>query len=303
MQRFWGTGHLELDWDAPSRRPEYGFLGQTMAGRGLLKYHIVGTLWVGRSSIIYRATDPHNTVVAIKMLLPDTKGNRRALREMEHEARYTLQLDHPNIVQAIEYVRDAPMPALILEYFSTENLKTSIVRSEDFIHQHAHRIVVQVCEALGYVHQSGLIHRDIKPENVLVAPDGAAKLIDFALAEPFGRKWSLSFLRRRISGTRPYIAPETIRRQPPDPRTDIYSLGVTIYEMLTGRPPFSAGDRDILLRKHLSEQPTYMRASHPNISLKMDELVMQMLRKKPHQRPENCEEIVARMQDIRVFDS
>jgi len=273
-----------------------------MPSKGLLKYHIVGTLWVGQSSIIYRATDAQGRYVAIKMLLPDTASDRHNVHLMEREARFALRLDHPNIVQAIEFVRDAPMPALVLEYFKSENLKTHIVRSQSFIHDHAHEIILQVCEALAYVHTQGLVHRDVKPENILAREDGMTKILDFALAQEMGKRGFLGFGRRRIAGTRPYIAPETIRKKVPDGRTDIYSLGITIYEMLTGRPPFTSDNRDELLKKHLVEQPAYMRNYRRDISVKMDELVLQMLAKRPERRPESMEDIVRRLKSIQVFD-
>jgi len=273
-----------------------------MARSGLLKYHIIGTLWVGQSSIVYRATDARNELVAIKMLLPDTAASRRAQRMMEREARLALKLNHPNIVQAIEYIRDAPMPALVMEYFNSENLKMHIVRSEAFIHEHAKRIILQVCEALKYVHERGLIHLDMKPENVLVAEDGLTKIIDFALAERPGSFMGRLLSRRRIAGTRPYIAPETIRRKKPDIRTDIYSLGITIYEMLTGRPPFISESRDALLRMHLTQPPAFMRTYNRNVSLKMDQFVLEMLAKKRDRRPSDIEDVIRRMKSIEVFD-
>jgi serine/threonine protein kinase len=273
-----------------------------MPRSGLLKYHITGTLWVGQTSIVYRATDAHRDQVVVKMLLPDMASSRRAAREMEYEARLTLRMDHPGIVKAIEFVRDAPMPALVMEHFNSENLKMHIVHRPETIREHAEDIILQVCESLGYVHDQGLVHRDVKPENVLVNDDGETKIIDFALAVPTGKGRPLGFLRRRIAGTRPYIAPETIKRKAPDVRTDIYSLGITIYEMLTGRPPFTSGDRDEILRKHLTEQPVYMRTHDGRISPRMDELVLQMLSKNPAQRPEDTREVVRRMRDIKVFD-
>ncbi len=271
-----------------------------MAKSGLLRYHITGTLWVGQSSIVYRATDAQNKVVVIKMLLPEAAARRGSLRDMDREARFSLRLRHPRIVECFEYIRNAPMPALVMEYFRSENLKMRIVRSPELIREHARGIIAQVCEALAYVHSQGLVHRDMKPENVLVADNGEAKIIDFALAREMGRGWFFS--RPRIAGTRPYIAPETIRRRPPDQRTDIYSLGITIYEMLTGRPPFVSADRNELLRKHLSEQPAFMRTYNHDLSPQIDELVLQMLSKRREHRPADMGEILRRLEGIRIFD-
>jgi len=283
-------------------RKKKGSERRVMARSGLLKYHIIGTLWVGQNSIIYRATDPRNELVAIKMLLPDTAASRGARRMMEREARLALQLKHPRIVEAIEFIRDAPMPAIVMELFNSENLKTHIVRGESFLHEHAKSIILQACDALEYVHGQGLIHLDMKPENVLVAEDGTTKIIDFALAEEPGRVLAQLFSRRRIAGTRPYIAPETIRRKAPDFRTDIYSLGTTVYEMLAGRPPFVSEDRDSLLKMHLKSQPPLIRNYNPKVSLRMDQFVLQMLAKRRDHRPESMEEVIRRMKHIEVFD-
>ncbi|MFW6159044.1 MAG: serine/threonine protein kinase [Planctomycetota bacterium] len=274
-----------------------------MAGTGLLKYHIVGTEWVGRSSVVYRALDTDSQLVAIKMLLPETASSRTALKEMKREAELMLGIEHPHIVRAIEYVDSAPMPALVMEYFSSENLKTLLLRQQEFIREHGRKILLQACEAFAHVHERGLVHLDVKPENVLSAEDATTKIIDFALAKPIGKRKLLPFGRRRIAGTRPYIAPETIRRKAPDERTDIYSLGITIYEMLTGRPPFQSGDRDEILRMHLKQPPRLMRSHRRDISVEMDELVMQMLSKKRDRRPQDMHQVIRRLKHIQMFDN
>lgn len=265
---------------------------------GLLQYHILSTLWVGQNSIIYRATNSRNELVVLKMLLPGSRSNR----VLEIEAKLAEKMQHKNIVKFIEYIYDAPMPAMVLEYFTSYNLKSRIVRGDSIINEQAHRIIMQVCEAMAYVHKQGYIHRDMKPENVLIADDGTTKIIDFALALPIHPTFFERFARRRIAGTRPYIAPETITREKPDERTDIYSLGITLYEMFIGRPPFVSEDRDELLRKHLSEQPIFMRTIRRELSQQFDELVLHMLAKRPEHRPQNMDYIINRLQDIRIFD-
>lgn len=265
---------------------------------GLLQYHILSTIWVGQNSIIYRATNTRNELVVLKMLLPGTPSSKT----LEREARLTQKMQHDNIVKFIDYVYDAPMPAIVLEYFNSYNLKSRIVRSDKILHQQAHGIITQVCEALAYVHKQGYVHRDMKPENVLIADDGTTKIIDFALALELHPTFFQKLARRRIAGTRPYIAPETITRDKPEERTDIYSLGITIYEMLVSRPPFISEDRDELLRKHLNEQPSYMRTLRREISQDIDELVLHMLAKRPEHRPPSMDYILDRLKDIRIFD-
>jgi len=265
---------------------------------GLLQYHILSTLWVGQNSIIYRATNARNELVVLKMLLPNIKSTT----SLEREARLSRKMNHGNIVKFLDYIYDAPMPAIVMEYFTSYNLKSRIVRGDRVLHDHAHLIITQVCEALAYVHKEGYIHRDMKPENVLIADDGTTKIIDFALALEIHPTFFQRLARRRIAGTRPYIAPETITREKPTEQTDIYSLGITIYEMLVTRPPFVSEDRDELLRKHLNEQPAYMRNYRREISQEMDELVLHMLAKRPEHRPPNMDYVLNRLKDIPVFD-
>ncbi len=268
--------------------------------KDLLKYHIVGTEFVGRQSVIYRALDTESNLVAIKMLLPDVRSNRSALKEMRHEAELMLDFDHPNIIRGIEFVESNSTPALVMEYLSAENLKTILLRRRDFIKEHGREVLFQACDAFSYVHERGLAHMDVKPENILCGEEGATKLLDFALARSIGKR--RLFFRPPISGTRPYIAPETIRRKAPDERTDVYSLGVTIYEMLTGRPPFQSGDPDEILRQHLSKTPPLMRSKNRDIAVRMDELVMEMLSKKPADRPKDMQQVKKRLEHISLFD-
>ncbi len=273
-----------------------------MAQDGLRKYHILGTLWVGQTSTVYRATDAHGRLVAVKMLLPDTAPKRSAQQMMHREARRMLAMHHPHIVEALEYIRNGAMSALVMEFFECENLKMRIVRSPEFIRKHARNIILQTCQALAYVHQQNLVHRDIKPENILVNDEGLTKIIDFALSERIREGWLGRLARRKIAGTRLYIAPETILRRAPDVRTDIYSLGITLYEMLTGRPPFAADDRNELLRRHLAERPPYLRTYNPAVNSRMDDLVMHMIAKAPEHRPESMQAIIDRLDAISVFD-
>jgi len=270
-------------------------------GKEFSKYHIIGTIWVGQSCVVYRARDAYSRIVALKMLLPTEKG-RRHVSELLREARIAMRLDHPRIVRATGYITDGPMPAMVMEYFESEHLKSRIRRSDPLIREKAQEILVQACEGLAYLHSQGLVHRDVKPENVLVAPDAAVKLIDFALAERIKSGLLSFFRRRRIAGTRAYIAPETILRKQPDARTDIYSLGALAFEMLAGHPPFASSDENEILRKHLYEPIPRLRTADRTVSVRMDELVREMLSKAPEGRPASMEEVIRRLQEIRVFD-
>jgi serine/threonine-protein kinase len=151
------------------------------------------------------------------------------------------------------------------------------------------------------VHENDIIHMDLKPENYLLRDDGRLKLTDFAIATAPVTGWRRYLPgRRRISGTRPYIAPETLRRRYPDFRTDIYSLGATLYEVLTGRPPFVAMDRDELLAMHLRVQPAFLTSYNRNLTPEINALVMQMLEKDPGRRPQTVADVKARLERIDI---
>jgi len=155
---------------------------------------------------------------------------------------------------------------------------------------------------LMHVHERGFIHMDIKPENFLLSDEGLVKLTDFAITTaPPGLLRRLVPSRRRIAGTRPYIAPETLLRRNPDVRTDIYSFGATVFEVLTTRPPFTADNRDELLHMHLNQQPPWPWTYNKNLTREINDLVLMMLAKDPNRRPQDMAEVYARLRRIKIY--
>ena len=273
-----------------------------MAGSGLWQYHLQHVIWSGESAIVYKGVDAHNRGVAVKMLRAELARSRRRVRQIEEEFRTVQRLRHPNIIRALGYFRARPQPCVVFEYFRGRNLKRRILAKEKLVQEVAFEVIRQAAQALAHCHHQGIIHRDVKPENLLLASDGALRLIDFALAMEWRRGWwsRLAQRRARISGTRSYIAPEVIQRQHLTPAADIYSFGATIYELLAARPPFISPDRDEVLRKHLREPPTYLRNFRADVSEEMDKLVMAMLDKRPEKRP-TIDQIVSRLSTLSVF--
>jgi len=259
-------------------------------------------IWSGESAIVYKGVDAQNREVAVKMLRAELARSRRRVRQMEMEYRTVRRLEHPNIIRALAYFRERPQPCVVFEYFRSRNLKRRILAREELGAEEALGIVRQAAQALAYCHHEGIIHRDVKPENLLLASDGAVRLIDLALAMEVSGGWWSRWARRRakISGTRPYIAPEVIQRQRLTAATDVYSFGATVYELLTGRPPFVSADRDEVLRKHLREPPIYLRNFRADVSEEMDQLVMEMLEKRPEKRP-TMAQIISRLATLSVF--
>ena len=266
-----------------------------------IEYRISGTIYMGEMSVIYKATGPDNEILAIKSPQPEFR-TRRLIKQMEREARICMQFEHPNIVRVYGFQRQ-PNPGLVMEYFRSKNLKSWILAKDKFIQEQAFNVIWQTGQALAYIHEQSIVHRDVKPANILVSDSAEVRLVDFTICEELGTSWRRVFRGRLpISGTRTYIAPETIRRQPVDGRTDIYSFGTTIYEMLTGKPPFVSADRDELLRMHIRAEVTHMRNVNPRISKAFDALVLRMLEKSPDKRPPSMAVVLDELTNTPLFD-
>lgn len=267
-------------------------------------YHIQAVIWTGEIAEICRAVSPRGQTVAIKRIRRGIKGRGGAMRSLEHEATIGLALDHPNVIGVLEYVPDPDGPVMVMEFFPSRNVKVRLLtpRGDRLLDYHTGDVVRQMAAGLGHLHERDIIHMDLKPENYLLADDGQLKLADFAIAAHPARGWRrlIPSLRRRIAGSRSYIAPETLRRKAPDFRTDIYSLGATLYELLAHRPPFSAADRDELLSMHLHRKPASMRSANSNLTPEIDALVLCMLEKDPGRRPQSVAEVAARLERLPI---
>lgn len=266
-------------------------------------YHVQAVVWTGETAEICRAVAPDGTTVALKRIRRDIPGRRIAIRSLEHEASIALNLDHPNIIKVISYLT-VPDPTMVMEYFPSRNLKVRVLEptGDRLIQYHTRKLLLQMTDALLHLHERDVIHMDLKPENYLLSDNGVVKLTDFAIASLVVTGWKRIFSKpRRIAGTRPYIAPETLRRKAPDFRTDIYSYGATLYEVLTGRPPFIAMDRDHLLAMHLRVKPAYLTTYNRNLTDDINELVLLMLEKDPDRRPQTMQDVKARLERVILY--
>jgi serine/threonine-protein kinase len=156
--------------------------------------------------------------------------------------------------------------------------------------------VVQVAEALDYAHLKGVVHRDLKPSNVMVLADGTAKVMDFGIAR--ARRFEGLTVTGSFLGSPEYVAPETIEGRGTDPRSDLYSLGVMLYETLTGRRPFMGDTPFAILRKHLSEDPPPPALIRPGLPVELERVALRLLSKRPDQRHAGAEELVLELRDF-----
>ena len=265
--------------------------GTLLDGRYLLEERL-GT---GSFGVVFRARDEQRQrPVAVKVLKSALGDSQEALERLRRESRAAQELRHPHAVEVYDLRVTADSVAfLVMEYLEGHGLDVEL-RERHLLPPHrAAEVVLPVCEVLAAAHARDMVHRDIKPANVFLQETAAGervKVLDFGLAKPLAS----SALERNITvdgsilGSPAYMAPERLRNQPYDGRADVYSLGVMLYEMLTGRLPFLSADGDPLgvVTMHLTQEPRPPRAYRPELPAALEELVLDALRKDPRGRPQ-----------------
>jgi serine/threonine protein kinase len=225
-------------------------------------------------------------------------------RLFEFEAKLGMELRHPNLVHVHEYFRDPVAPYFIMDLFPSYHLKLPIARPSVYPMPIAqlHRIMEQAAAGLAYMHDKGWVHRDVKPENILVNKSGEVRVIDYALAlKPYTGLKKLFKKKAPVQGTPSYMAPEQIRGEPPTPSADIYSLGITCYELACGRPPFRGDSQNELLNKHVKDRPSPLTSYNKNITGEYNDLILKMLQKKPENRLVSLHEFLSKFSRIKIY--
>jgi serine/threonine-protein kinase len=263
-------------------------------------YRLLNLLQTGQSSQVWEASELSSGLhFAIKVLLPEHASDQDQREFLFHEAEVGMQLKHPNVIRIVSVNKDKKQPHFVMEFFPGGSLKMRIMRKQnDFIKEHAHEILKQASTALAFMNAQGYVHRDIKPDNILVNSSGEVRVIDFAITQKMS---GMRLKKGAIQGTRSYMSPEQIRNESLDGRADIYSFAATVYEMLTGRPPFRAANPQELLNKQLYEAPVTPRSHNPEITEEFADLILKMLSKKKEDRPNNFHEILMALKKTKIF--
>jgi hypothetical protein len=225
------------------------------------------------------------------MLLDDPQFLERFLREAE----IGRALNHPNIIRILERGKVDNVPYFTMELLPGQTLHDFIAERGPAAPRTAAAIVVQVAEALDFAHSKGVVHRDLKPSNVMLLPDGTAKVMDFGIAR--ARRFEGMTATAAFLGTPDYVAPETIDGRGTEPRSDLYALGLILFELLTGRRPFTGDTPFAILKKHCTEEPPPPSRVKPGVPAELDAIVMQLLRKNPEERPASAEDLVVALRD------
>ena len=263
-----------------------------LTGQWLGQYQILARVSKGSTSTIYKAYQPKlDRFVAVKVLSPHVVDEEGFLDRFTQEARAVAQLDHPNIVPVYDFDQAGDMAYIVMKYVESGTLGSMMTGAPLELGLTVD-IVTQVGLALGYAHRRGVIHRDVKPSNILIGEGRWALLTDFGLVKILGGGPHLT--RSGIGmGTPDYMSPEQAQGMPGDGRGDLYSLGVTLYEMVTGRPPFQADSLMGVIVKHITELPLPPRQLNPNLPEALASAILTALAKDPADRFQTAEAMVA----------
>ncbi len=258
------------------------------------KYDVIEVLGRGGMGVVYRAVDRQiGREVAVKTLTQGVAGDQEMLARFYEEGRKTGRLNHPHIVIVYELGDDNGIPYIVMERVEGDPLDKIISRDMPLTMMDRLRIVEETCLALGYAHSNNVIHRDVKPANIFVQPDGKAKLLDFGIARLERRSQDISLTRTgHIIGTVPYMAPERLRDKIIDGRSDIFSVGVVLHQLISGQLPFS-GEDYVLMQRILNEPHPPLRDFCKNCPEGLQDIVDRALAKSVDDRYQTAEEMAA----------
>ncbi len=253
---------------------------------GLLnnRYKIEGRIGSGGMAEVYRARDLMlERTVAIKLLREDFSQDPAFRERFRQEAKAAANLSHPNIVTIHDFGFDDQQIFIVMEYIPGTDLKTILESRGKLNVDEALRLIIQACAGVGYAHRVGLIHCDVKPHNMIVTPDQRLKVTDFGIARALASIHPQE-VNNVVWGSPQYFSPEQASGHPPSPASDVYGLGVVLYEMLTGRLPFIANTAAELARMHRSVAPIPPSQLNPLIPANLEQACLKVLSKEPSSR-------------------
>ena len=273
-------------------------LGTTLNGR----YRLEARIGSGGMSTVYRATDETlQRQVAIKLMNREIASDSDQLERFRREARAVAQLSHPHIVGVIDYGEDDGRPYIVFEYVEGETLKERIRRTGRLPSTEAVAYAIEIARALGVAHARHIVHRDVKPQNVLIDDEGRAKVTDFGIARTLDEEGLTA--DGRVLGTTDYVSPEQALGRPVTGQSDLYSLGIVLYEMLTGEVPFKGENQVAVAMKHVREELPDVQTKCPDVSAALAAVVDTATAKRVEDRYADDAELIADLEDVLAIET
>jgi serine/threonine-protein kinase len=273
-------------------------LGTTLGGR----YTLESRIGSGGMSTVYRAHDETlERFVAIKVMNREVATDSDQLERFRREARAVARLSHPNIVHVIDAGEDDGRPYIVFEYIEGETLKDRIRRLGRLEIPEAVAYCIEIARALGAAHAHHIVHRDVKPQNVLLDHEGTAKVTDFGIARTLEEQGLTD--DGRVLGTTDYVSPEQALGQPVTGQSDLYSLGIALYEMLTGELPFSAETQVAVAMKHVREEIPDVRKLRPDVSARLASVIETATAKELSERYADDAELIAELENVLAMET
>lgn len=264
------------------------------------RYRLIELVGSGGMAMVYRGVDTLlQRRVAVKVLRESFAGDPAFLARFQREARAAANLDHPNIVTVYDVGQDGERHYIVMEYVDGQDLKTLIRQRGRLSIDEALSIALQVAGGVGHAHKAGIIHCDIKPQNVLVTQDGRTKVADFGIARALSESGLTE--SETVWGSPHYFSPEQAAGDPPSPASDVYSVGVVMYEMLSGEPPFQAESPAALALMHMREEPVPLAARNPQVPPQLEWIIHTVMAKEPAARYHTAEQLAHVLDEYRKY--
>lgn len=286
---------------------------ESLAGQAVGRYQLLELLGRGGMGEVYLAHDPRlNRRVALKLLPAGITDERARVRRFEQEARAASAISHPNVAHIYEIGEEFERRYIAMEYVRGRTLR-QVLQTGPLGGCEALDIAIQTATALAAAHEAGVLHRDVKPENIMLHDDGYVKVLDFGLAKLVENRLyartpevmtfpSLNTEPELLMGTSGYMSPEQVRRQPADERTDLWSLGVVLYEMLVGRRPFTGCEPCEVIVAILEREPEPLSHVRPELSPALQEVVSKALRKRTKERFQSAQSMASELRRVRSIE-
>ncbi len=271
------------------------------AGQKIPGFKIISKLGAGAMATVYKAKQISlDRMVAIKVLPKKFTSNKQFIERFYAEGRAAAQLNHPNIVQAYDVGKAGEYHFFVMEFVDGTTVYDEIVKRKRIPELEAVELAIQTTEALLHAHERGLIHRDVKPKNIMITTGGVAKLADMGLARAISDKEAAEAEQGKAFGTPYYISPEQIRGELHiGPPADIYSLGATLYHMVTGQVPFDGKNPSAVMHKHLKAELVPPDHVNPKLSAGLSEVIEMMMAKDPGDRYQNCKDLLGDLRAVK----